>query len=87
MQHLKKKEDVHKLLQLLLLNKGKKKIAKSKAAGNIDKIAVLPGAVEKLSGKVKNKRLKKILNSQNVKKIFNYGADFVIKNYSKNLLQ
>ena len=87
MQHLKKREDVHKLLQLLLLNKGKKKIAKSKAAGNIGKIAVLPGAVEKLSGKVKNKRLKKILNSQNVKKIFNYGADFVIKNYSKNLLQ
>ena len=26
----------------------------------------LPGAVEKLSGKVKNKRLKKILGSKNV---------------------
>ena len=45
-----------------------KKIAKKKVACNIDKMAYeqLPGAVEKLSGKVKNKRLKKIFGPENV---------------------
>ena len=31
----------------------------------------LPGAVEKLSGKLKNKRLKKILGSENLKNLVN----------------
>ena len=47
----------------------------------------LPGAVEKLSGKVKNKRLKKIFGSENVENLVNYGAAYGIKNCSKNILQ
>ena len=39
----------------------------------------LPGAVEKLSGKIKSKRLKKILGSENVKNLVNYGAASGIK--------
>ena len=47
----------------------------------------LPGAVEKLSGKVKTKRLKKIVGSENVENLVNYGAVYGIKNCSKNILQ
>ena len=49
--------------------------------GNIGKMALekLPGTVEKLSGKVKNKRLKKILGSENVKNVANYSAAYGIK--------
>ena len=45
-----------------------KKIAKSKVARNIDKIALkqLTVVVQKLSGKLKNKNLKKIIGSENV---------------------
>ena len=66
-----------------------KKIAKKKVACNIGKMAYeqLPGAVEKLSGKVKNKRLKKIFGSENVENLVNYGAAYGIKNCSKNILQ
>ena len=39
----------------------------------------LPVAVEKLSGTVKNKRLKRILGSENVKYLVNYGAVYGIK--------
>ena len=39
----------------------------------------LPGAVEKLSGKVKNKKLKKILGSENVKNLLNNGTAYDIK--------
>ena len=39
----------------------------------------LPGMVEKLSGKVKNKRLKKIHVSENVKNLVNYSAAYGIK--------
>ena len=39
----------------------------------------LPGAVEKLSGKVKNKILKKILGFENAKNLVNYGAEYGIK--------
>ena len=58
-----------------------KKIAKSKVVRNIGKMALeqLPGAVEKLFEKVKNKRLKKILRSENVKNLVNYGAAYGIK--------
>ena len=92
-QCLKEKEDVHELLQLLPLNKDQqgqgigdifhfvKKIVKSKVARNIGKMALgnLPGAVEKLSGKVKNKKLKKILGSENVKNLLNNGTAYDIK--------
>ena len=67
-----------------------KKIAKSKVAHNIGKMALeqLPGVVEKLSGKVKNKRLKKILGSENVKNLVNYGTAYGLKKLlTKNLLQ
>ena len=67
-----------------------KKIAKSKVAHNIGKMALeqLPGVVEKLSGKVKNKRLKKILGSENVKNLVNYGTAYSLKKLlTKNLLQ
>ena len=48
----------------------------------------LPGVVEKLSGKVKNKRLKKILGSENVKNLVNYGTAYGLKKLlTKNLLQ
>ena len=59
----------------------KKKKAKSKVARNISKMALeqLPGAVGKLSGKVKNKRLKKIPSSENVKNLVNYGAAYGLK--------
>ena len=55
-----------------------KRKAKSKVARNIGKMTLeqLPGAVGKLSGKVKNKRLKKILGSENVKNLVNYGAAY-----------
>ena len=39
----------------------------------------LPVAVEKLSGTVNNKRLKRILGSENVKNLVNYGAAYGIK--------
>ena len=39
----------------------------------------LPGAVEKLSGKIKNKKLKKMLGSENVKNLLNYGTACDIK--------
>ena len=39
----------------------------------------LPGVIEKLSGKIKNKRLKKILGSENMKNLVNYGAASGIK--------
>ena len=47
----------------------------------------LPGAAEKLSGKVNNKRLKEILGSENVKNLVDYGVAYGKKNYGKNLLQ
>ena len=58
-----------------------KKVAKSKVACNIDKMALeqLPGAVEKLSEKVKNKRLKKRFGSENVKYLVNYSVACGIK--------
>ena len=58
-----------------------KKIVKSKVACNIGKMVLeqLPGMVEKLSGKVKNKRLKKIHVSENVKNLVNYSAAYGIK--------
>ena len=58
-----------------------KKVAKSKVARNIGRMALeeLLGAVEKVSGKVKNKKLKKILGSENVKNLVNYGAAYGIK--------
>ena len=57
-----------------------KKKVKSKVACNIGKMALeqLPSVVEKLSGKVKNKRLKKILGSENVKDLVNYSAAYGI---------
>ena len=67
-----------------------KKKAKSKVARNIGKMALeqLPGVVEKLSGKVKNKRLKKILGSENVKNLVNYSTAHGLKKLlTKNLLQ
>ena len=39
----------------------------------------LPGVVEKVSGKVKNKILKKIFGSENVKDLVNYSAAYGIK--------
>ena len=63
---------------------GKKK-AKKKVVRNIGKMTL--EQLQKLSGKVKNKRLKKILGSENVKNLVNYGAAYGIKNCSKNLLQ
>ena len=39
----------------------------------------LLGAVEKVSGKVKNKKLKKIIGSENVNNLVNYGAAYGIK--------
>ena len=39
----------------------------------------LPGTVEKLSRKVNNKRLKKILFSENVKNLVNISATYGIK--------
>ena len=39
----------------------------------------LPVAVEKLSRTVNNKRLKRILGSENVKNLVNYGAAYGIK--------
>ena len=58
-----------------------KKVAKSKVARNIGKMALeeLFGAVEKVSGKVKNKKLKKIIGSENVKNLVNYSAAYGIK--------
>ena len=66
-----------------------KKLAKSKVACNIGKMALeqLPGGVEKLSGKVNNKRLKEMLGSENVKNLVDYGVAYGKKNYGKNLLQ
>ena len=67
-----------------------KKKAKSKVARNIGKMALeqLPGVVEKLSGKVKNKRLKKIIGSENVKNLVNYSTAYGLKKLlTKNLLQ
>ena len=61
-----------------------KKIAKSKIAGNIGKKALqyLPDAYENLSGKIKNKKLKKVLDSDSAKKLVRYGS-----NYGQNKLQ
>ena len=53
-----------------------KKSCKSKIGRDVGKMALeqLPGVYEKLSGKVKNKRLKKILGSDQLKALVNYGA-------------
>ena len=62
-----------------------KKIARSKVARNIGKMALeqLPGGIEELSGKIKNKRLKKILGSEN---LVNYSAAYGIKQTQQNSL-
>ena len=61
-----------------------KKIAKSKIARNIGKkgLQYFPDAYENLSGKIKNKKLKKVLDSDSAKKLVRYGW-----NYGQNKLQ
>ena len=55
-----------------------KTIAKSKIACNIGKKALeyLPDVYENLSGKVKNKKLKNIFDSDSAKKLVRYGSSY-----------
>ena len=55
-----------------------KKIAKSKIARNIGKKALeyLPDAYENLSRKIKNKKLKKVFDSDSAKKLVRYGSSY-----------
>ena len=61
-----------------------KKVAKSKIACNIGKKALeyFPDIYENLSGKIKNKKLKKILDSDSAKNLVRYKS-----NYGQNKLQ
>ena len=55
-----------------------KKIAKSKIVRNIGKKALeyLPDVYENLSRKIKNKKLKKVFNSDSAKKLVRYGSSY-----------
>ena len=55
-----------------------KKIAQSKIARNIGKKALeyLPDVYKNLSGKIKNKELKKIFDSDSIKKLVRYGLSY-----------
>ena len=55
-----------------------KTIAKSKIARNIGKKALeyLPDVYENLSGKIKNKKLKNIFDSDSAKKLVRYGSSY-----------
>ena len=57
-----------------------KKVGKSKAEQEIGKMALeqLPGVYEKLSCKMKNKKLTKILCSDKLKTLVNYGAAYCV---------
>ena len=55
-----------------------KKIAKSKIACNIGKKALKywPDIYENLSGKIKDRNLREILDSYSTKKLFRYGSSY-----------
>ena len=55
-----------------------KKTAKSKIARNIGKKALeyFPDVYENLSGKIKNKKLEKIFDSDSAKKLVRYGSSY-----------
>ena len=65
-------------MHFFLEQQKKKKNAKSKIAGNIGKQALeyLPDVYENLSGRIKNKKLKKIFDLDSTKKLVRYGSSY-----------